>query len=141
MLNRFTLPNLQYMFITLAVMGYRSYPLLDSCSSRIIGKFIHFSNSRLCLRTLSRSSSSMSLHLLLTYFPRSQCASRQISLPAIPGYGFSCQVLAFPHHFPLRLQDILQNLLSELKFGASLFLISPYVARLHNLKYRGNSTQ
>lgn len=36
LLNRFTLPNLQYMFITLAVMGYRSYPLLDSCSSRII---------------------------------------------------------------------------------------------------------
>ncbi|XP_078259699.1 FAST kinase domain-containing protein 2, mitochondrial [Rhinoraja longicauda] len=36
LLNQFTLPNLQYMFITLAVMGYRSYPLLDSCSSSIV---------------------------------------------------------------------------------------------------------
>ncbi|XP_059823175.1 FAST kinase domain-containing protein 2, mitochondrial [Hypanus sabinus] len=36
LLNQFTLPNSQYMFITLAAMGYRSYPLLEACSNRII---------------------------------------------------------------------------------------------------------
>ncbi|XP_069790353.1 FAST kinase domain-containing protein 2, mitochondrial [Narcine bancroftii] len=36
LLNEFTLPNSQYMFITLADMGYRSYPLLEACSNRII---------------------------------------------------------------------------------------------------------
>ncbi|XP_051874261.1 FAST kinase domain-containing protein 2, mitochondrial [Pristis pectinata] len=36
LLNQFTLPNSQYMFITLAVMGYRSYPLLEACSNRVI---------------------------------------------------------------------------------------------------------
>uniref|UniRef100_UPI00398F7046 FAST kinase domain-containing protein 2, mitochondrial isoform X2 n=1 Tax=Pristiophorus japonicus TaxID=55135 RepID=UPI00398F7046 len=36
LLNEFTLPNSQYMFITLGVMGHRSHPLLEACSNRII---------------------------------------------------------------------------------------------------------
>ncbi|XP_043549170.1 FAST kinase domain-containing protein 2, mitochondrial [Chiloscyllium plagiosum] len=36
LLNEFTLPNCQYMFVTLAVMDYRSLPLLEACSNRII---------------------------------------------------------------------------------------------------------
>ncbi|XP_067844100.1 FAST kinase domain-containing protein 2, mitochondrial [Heptranchias perlo] len=36
LLNEFTLPNSQYMFITLAVMGHRSHPLLEACSNKII---------------------------------------------------------------------------------------------------------
>ncbi|XP_020365574.1 FAST kinase domain-containing protein 2, mitochondrial isoform X1 [Rhincodon typus] len=36
LLNEFTLPNCQYMFVTLAVMDHRSLPLLETCSNRII---------------------------------------------------------------------------------------------------------
>ncbi|XP_041057356.1 FAST kinase domain-containing protein 2, mitochondrial isoform X1 [Carcharodon carcharias] len=36
LLNEFTLPNSQYMFITLAVMGLCSHPLLKACSDRVI---------------------------------------------------------------------------------------------------------
>ncbi|XP_067892080.1 FAST kinase domain-containing protein 2, mitochondrial [Heterodontus francisci] len=36
LLKAFTLPNSQYMFITLSVMGHRSHPLLGACSNRII---------------------------------------------------------------------------------------------------------
>ncbi|XP_038643514.1 FAST kinase domain-containing protein 2, mitochondrial isoform X1 [Scyliorhinus canicula] len=36
LLNKFTLPNSQYMFVTLAAMGHRSHPLLEACGNRLI---------------------------------------------------------------------------------------------------------
>ncbi|XP_006008221.1 FAST kinase domain-containing protein 2, mitochondrial [Latimeria chalumnae] len=36
LLDQFTLPNSQYMFSTLAAMNFRSAPLLDACSNKII---------------------------------------------------------------------------------------------------------
>ncbi|XP_078085098.1 FAST kinase domain-containing protein 2, mitochondrial isoform X2 [Mustelus asterias] len=36
LLKEFTLPNSQYMFVTLAAMGHRSHSLLEACSNRVI---------------------------------------------------------------------------------------------------------